>query len=201
MAGLFAIFCVAAPYARLQLQIVPPFIPIQATIVFINDLIITALIIAQFWVVRWTWLLVLAGAFLFTALIFVPVTLTFPGVFAPRGLLGAGLQTAGWISACWHLGFPIGLIIAMLVRGSRETTGVCRLSFGWAIALCVALTTVIVCGLTWAILAYGEILPPILQNNIQQIQSFAPTNGPIMVLDALAFLLLWRRGVRCSTFG
>ena len=98
MACLLAAFCITLPYASLQLPVVTAFVPVNATIVIINDLITAALIVAQFWVVRWTWLLVLASGFFFTALMFIPFTLTFPGVFAPSGLLGAGLQTAAWIA-------------------------------------------------------------------------------------------------------
>jgi signal transduction histidine kinase len=194
MAGLLAISCVTLPYARLQLPIITAFIPIQATVIVFNDLITAALIVAQFWVVRWTWLLVLAGAYLFTALFYVPVLLTFPDVFAPSGLLGADLQTAAWMSITWHLGLPIGLIITMLVRGSGETTPTCQRSPGSAIALCIALVTAIVCGLAWAILAYDEILPGIFRNSFQQVRSIAPMVVSAMALQAVVFLLLWRRG-------
>jgi signal transduction histidine kinase len=194
IAGLLAIFCITAPYARLQLQPVTAFVPIQATIIVVNDLIIAALIISQFWVVRWTWLLVLADGYLFSALFFASYTLTFPGVFAPLGFLGARLQTAAWLAVLWHLGLPIGLIIALFVRGSRETTGITQRSPGSAIALSFALVTAIVCGLTWAVLAYDEIMPPILMNDFQRFQSIIPVMVPIMALDVIAFLWLWRKG-------
>ena len=194
MTGLLAIFCVTLPYARHQLPIVPAFIPIQATVIIFNDLITAALIIAQFWVVRWTWLLALASAYLFSALCFVSYTLTFPGVFAPLGLLGAGLQTAAWLAIFWHLGLPLGLIITMLARGSRETTGMRQRSPGSAIALSAALVIAIVCGLTWAVLAYEEILPRIFMNSLQRFQNITPTLASIMALDVVAFVLIWRKG-------
>ena len=40
----------------------------------------------------------LAGGYLFTALIVIPWALTFPGLFAPGGLLSPGLQTTAWLS-------------------------------------------------------------------------------------------------------
>jgi hypothetical protein len=36
--------------------------------------------------------------------------LTFPGVFAPGGLLGAGLQSTAWLYILWHAGFPLFVI-------------------------------------------------------------------------------------------
>jgi signal transduction histidine kinase len=193
MAGLLAIFCITVPYADLPLQPVPAFIPVYATAMAIIDLITATLIFAQFWVARWTWLLVLASGFFFTAVIAIPFALTFPGAFAPSGLLGAGTQTAAWLSACWHLGSPAFLIVAILVRGSRETASTWQRSPGLAIALGVALVAAIVCGLTWAILAYGEILPWIYvyripgHNNVDLLM-------PMIVLSVIAFVLLWMWG-------
>jgi len=191
MVVLLAVFCIAAPYADLPLQPVTAFIPIYATTIVIINLITAALLIAQFWVARWTWLLVLASGYLFTALIFIPFALTFPGAFAPSGLLGAGSQTAPWLGACWSLVSPIFLITAVLVRTSRETTGICPRAPGMAIVLSVALVTAIVCCLTWAIVANDAILPRIYVDG-----GHMPLNNipPIMALDVIAFVLLWRRG-------
>src|SRR5438045_3849369 len=141
MAGLLAILCLTAPYAHLPLKHVTAFIPVCATALAFIDLTIAALIFAQFWVVRWTWLLVLASGFFFTGLISVPYALTFPQAFAPSGLLGAGPQTAAHLSLCWRLATPTVLIISILVRGSRDTTGIWQRSPGLAIALSVALVT------------------------------------------------------------
>ena len=108
MACLLAVFCLTLPYARVQLQYFTAFIPIYGTTLVIINLITAAFLFTQFWVARWTWLLVLASGFLFTALTFVAFTLTFPGVFAPSGLLDAGPQTEILLSGsacariCYH---------------------------------------------------------------------------------------------------
>jgi len=54
---------------------------------------------------------ILAGAYLFTAFMTVAHALTFPGLFAPTGLLGAGPQSTAWLYMFWHGGFPL-LVIA-----------------------------------------------------------------------------------------
>ncbi len=205
---MLAIFCIAAPFAHLPLPRVTAFIPVYATAMAITNLIAAALIFAQFWVARWTWLLVLACGFFFYALIAVPYALTFPEAFAPSGLLGAGPQTAAWISACWQLGSPMFLIIAILARGSRETTGLWQGSPGPAIALGIALITAIVCGLTWAVVANNHMLPLIYiyrvphHNNLNLFL-------PMIALSIIALVLLWVRQqsvldlwlmVMCSTW-
>src|SRR5205085_1606138 len=77
MGGLLAIFLVVEPYADRPLPRVTAFIAVYSAVLAIVNLIASALILAQFWVVRWTWLLVLAGGFFFAALIAVSYALTF----------------------------------------------------------------------------------------------------------------------------
>jgi signal transduction histidine kinase len=191
MAVLLAILCMVAPYANLPLQRFTAFIPVYATAMAIIDLITAALIFAQFWVVRWTWLLVLACGFFFTGLIDVPYALAFPEAFAPSGLLGAGAQTAAQLSLCSRLASPIVLIIALLVRESRGTAGIWRRSPGQAIALSIALVSVIACGLTWAIVANEHLLPMIFVNRLQNNLDLLL---PIIALTVIPFALLWVRG-------
>ena len=69
---------VAAPFASVQLRQFEAFIPVSQTFIFVNDLITSVLLIAQFVIVRWRAILVLASGYLFTALIDVTQLLTFP---------------------------------------------------------------------------------------------------------------------------
>jgi signal transduction histidine kinase len=191
MAVLLATLCIVAPYANLPLQRFTAFIPVCATAMAIIDLSTAALIFAQFWVVRWTWLLVLACGFWFTGLLAVPYALTFPEAFAPSGLLGAGAQTAAQLSLCSRLVSPTVLIIAILVREARRTASIWQRSPGPAIVLSIALVSAIVCGLTWAIVANDHILPRIdvyrLHNNLDLLL-------PIIALTLIPLVLLWVRG-------
>nr|WP_258365367.1 MASE4 domain-containing protein [Burkholderia pyrrocinia] len=42
--------------------------------------------------------------------------LTFPGVFTPTGLLGAGPHSAAWLWIFWHGGFPFFVILSVSTR-------------------------------------------------------------------------------------
>ena len=195
MAFLLLAFCIAAPYASLQLQPVVAFIPIYATAIFFTDLMTAILLLAQFWVVRWTWLLVLASGFLFTALIFVPFLLTFPGVFTPSGLLGAGLQTASTFSLCLHVGIWIFLIAAICIRPILpQTPGEGPRTGPGTMALGVLLVTALVCLLTWAILANDKMLPAFFIDNFEFHRSIGSILGLIIVLNLIALFLLWAKG-------
>ena len=59
----------------------------------------------QYTILGWRELLVLANGYLFSALIVIPHALTYPGAFAAKGFLGAGLQSTPWLYTYWHFGF------------------------------------------------------------------------------------------------
>src|ERR1700752_2517343 len=97
---------IIAPFASVPLPGFAAFVPISQSLIFINDLITSMLLMAQFMIVGWRSILVLAVGYLFTALLAIIQLLTFPGAFTPTGLLGAGLQTTAWLYEFWHSGFP-----------------------------------------------------------------------------------------------
>ena len=84
------LFSAIAPFATKQLTHVPAFIPAYESALVLSDLITAVLLFGQFNFLRSRPLLVLACGYLFTAVIAFVHMLTFPGVFSPTGLLGAG---------------------------------------------------------------------------------------------------------------
>src|SRR5258708_40314648 len=66
--ALLVAFVVTAPFTYVQLPRVDAFIPVLGTAIVLNDLVTSALLFAQFSVVRRPALLVLASGYLFTAL-------------------------------------------------------------------------------------------------------------------------------------
>jgi hypothetical protein len=124
--ALLTAFGVTAPFANAQLPRVDAFIPILETAIVINDVITSALLFSQFFIVRRAGLLVVASGYFFTALIVISHALTFPGVFAPKGLLGAGLQSTVWLYIFWHLGSPLAVIVYVLTKDGavRNAVGI-----------------------------------------------------------------------------
>jgi len=191
MAGLLVTACVAAPYANIPLRHVSAFIAVYATAMAIIDLTTAALIFAQFWVVRWTWLLVLACGFLFTGLIAIPYGLAFPETFAPSGLLDARAQTAAQLSLCARLVSPSALIAALLLRETRGAQDQWPFSPGLTVLSSVALVTAIVVALTWATVRSDHVLPWIYVNSLQANLGLLV---PIIILTVVPLGLLWLRG-------
>src|SRR3954468_14063088 len=112
----------AGPLSSVPLTRIDAFIPVYGTAIFVNDLITAALLFAQFSVLRSRALLALANGYLLTALIAIPWTLTFPGVFAPGGLLGAGLQSTVWLYVVSHAGYALFVITYSLLKHADPIT-------------------------------------------------------------------------------
>ncbi|WGD55213.1 MASE4 domain-containing protein [Bradyrhizobium sp. CB1650] len=104
---LIALFLAGGPLSATQVGRIDAFVPAYATAMFVSDLITAVLLFAQFSILRSRALLVIGSGYLFTALILIPWTLTFPGVFTRGGLLGSGLQSSPWLYIVWHSGFPM----------------------------------------------------------------------------------------------
>src|SRR5712692_4618255 len=113
---LVAFFITARPLSTIPLARIDSFIPAYATAMLVNDSITAVLLFAQFSILHSRALLAISSGYLFTALMLIPWMLTFPGVFAPSGLLGAGLQSTAWLYILWHAGFPTFVIAYALLQ-------------------------------------------------------------------------------------
>src|SRR5688572_7740621 len=105
-----ALFLAAAPFATTPLAQVWAFIPLYEGSLVITDMITAVLLFGQFSFSRSRGVLLLATGYLFTALIAIAHALTFPGLFTPGGLLGAGPQSTAWLYMFWHGAFPVFVI-------------------------------------------------------------------------------------------
>jgi len=143
----------AWPLSSVQLGRIDAFVPAYSTALFVIDLITAVLLFAQFSNLRSRALLVIASGYLFAALIVIPWLLTFPGVFTPGGLFGAGLQTTNWLYILWHAGFPMFVIAYALLKNADPAKALWRGSAGAAILLSMAMTAAVVCAATLLVTA------------------------------------------------
>ena len=186
-AGVFALL---QPFAKLPLPPVWPFIPIYETLVVINDLITAVLLLGQFAIVRSRAVLVLAAGYLFTAAMATFHALTFPGLFAPDGLLGAGPQTTAWLYMAWHGGFPAFIAVYALLKGGRFDHW--RRANRTAALACVAAAPLLAVAITVVATRFHGWLPAIMDGNhysAEEITAAAATWG----LNLVALGILWQR--------
>lgn len=105
------LFMAAAPFAAVALEPFPAFISIYVTALVIFDLITAVLLFGQYRALGSRGLLVLGGAYLFTATATAAYALIFPGLFTPTGLLGSGPQSSSALYILWHAGFPLAVMV------------------------------------------------------------------------------------------
>jgi signal transduction histidine kinase len=194
VAALLVALALTIPFTNIQLPRVDAFIPAFETAIIFNDLVTAALLFSQFSIMRWRALLVLANGFLFTALIVIPHALTFPGAFAPTGLLGAGLQTTAWLYYFWHIGSPLAIIGYVLFKDKDNKVGRSERSPAAVIGWSVALMILTVCVLTWVAIEADMFLPRIMAGSVEANRDVLLQIGALTAsLNAVALVLLWLR--------
>ena len=190
-------FGFAVPLAGRPLSELNALFPSLDAIVFVTELITSALLFAQFSILGSPALFALASGYLFTALIVIPHALTFRGAFSPTGLLGAGIQTGSWLFIFWHVGFAVALLAYALLRKKDRSDPVSATSMVPVIAWSAACIFGLVCILTWLSTAGATLLPAIISDQTH-ISPFViyPVLLTIVILAAgLAVLAVQRRSV------
>ena len=190
-------FGVFAPFAHRPLPRLDAFIPFFEGIIFVTDFITSVLLFAYFSIYHSRALLALASGYLFTSLIVIPHVLTFPGVFSPTGLLGAGLQSTGWLYIFWHIGFPAAVLVYAWLKDEKRANSHTHASalpvFGWSAAIVFSL----VCGLTLLATAGDEFLPRLFidRTHLAPFNSYAIAFALCVCAIALIVLGVGRRSL------
>jgi signal transduction histidine kinase len=190
---LVAFFVTAGPLSKVQLARIDAFIPAYASAMLVIDSITAVLLFAQFSILRSRALLLISSGYLFTALMLIPWVLTFPGVFAPGGLLGAGLQSTVWLYILWHVGFPGFVIAYALVKDADPARRLWRGPVHVAILSSVAVTAGIVCAAAFLVTAGDELLPRLMLDTVHLSVLWDYAAGFAALLSVLAIGVLWAR--------
>ena len=187
-----AAFAAVAPFASIPLQRFDSFVPAMAAITFVTDLVTAVLLFGQFAATGSRALLVLASGYLFTSLIAIPFALTFPGAFAPAGLLGAGSQSAPWLALSVRFGFAMATVgYAVLTSGKHTKVSIepsprSAIFWSWAIII------VVVSMLIWTVTTGHDLLPSLLLGGkVLPLLHYA--TGMVALLYMLALWMLWHR--------
>jgi PAS domain S-box-containing protein len=183
------LFACAAPFAAVPLTPVPAFVASYQSGLVVNDLITAILLYSQFGLLRSRALLLLASGYLFTAIAAIVHLLTFPGVFAPAGLLGAGPQTTAWLYVVWHGGFPL-LVLGYALLKEKDGGAKIRGSVGGAILGSVISVGVTISVVAWVAIAKGDSVPIIVSGGqfnsalvgIESVAGFVILTAPLLVL-------------------
>jgi len=192
----FGIVCAAVVIGYVGLVPLPRsdgFIPAVQAIIAAIDFITAVLLFAQYATERSRSLLVLGAGYLFTFMIVVTHTLTFPGAFTPDGLLGAGQQTAAWLYIVWHLALPVAAFAYALLKTKPISAAGIDAAPTVAIRRTVTLVVPAAVLVVWGAIAAGDWLPTL----VLSARTFASTASIVTTLpfaaSVIAFVALWRR--------
>jgi diguanylate cyclase (GGDEF)-like protein len=187
------LFLASAPFAKVQLERVDAFIPVYETALVIFDLITAILLFGQFAFLRSRALLVLASGYLFTSTMTAAHALSFPGLFAPQGLLGAGPQTTVWLYVFWHVGFTLFVLAFALLKNDKSGSEAPDRGARVEIALSVGLVLLLTVSLTVLATVGQATLPPIMLGDRYGPGSYLIALGG-WPLALLTLAVLLRRG-------
>jgi signal transduction histidine kinase len=198
IAGLLGVILLAAFGAAYALRDVllprqDAFVPIANTIITINDVITAALLSTQYSVTRHRALLVLASGYLFKALLLIPHALTFPGAFAPAGLLGAHTQTTAWLYQAQHIAFLLAAIGYTMLRDRPDPAAANNRRAAVPIMASFAAVAAAVLILTYITTADASLLPPIMADPMHISSGFQRTGQRVMLLIGCGAILVFRR--------
>lgn len=181
------------PYARTPGPVIAAFIPIGVTAVILLDLITALLFLLQYHRHGRPSTLALGCAYLYTGLVVIPYILTFPGVFSPDGLLGAGSQSAAWLWLFWHGGFPALLLLHVTILYREQRSDVRLRAPAPASTLLSAtlatLLTVVALG-TLATLGH-DWLPAVIQRDNYHPPATPGIGLIVCLLNLIALVALW----------
>jgi diguanylate cyclase (GGDEF)-like protein len=190
--GSSLLFAALAPNARTAWPPAPAFIAGYQSALALNDLVTAALLYGQCSALRSRALLLLAAGYVFTAGLAIVHALTFPGLFAAHGLLGAGMQTTAWLYMLWHGGFPLAVIGYRLLSGTpaeplpagrsmrAATVGSVLAAAALALA-CTLLTTV------------GEPWLPVIMDGPHYTPAMTVVVGAVWLGTLASVGVLWHR--------
>src|SRR3954451_12414066 len=144
---------------QVKLAAIDALVPLYGMALFVTDSITAALLFTQFSIVRSRALLVISSGYVWTALIVIPWLLSFPGVFAPNGLLGgSSSEITVWLYTLWHAGFPL-FVIAYAFLKDRDTVRPLSGSAGSAILSSAGMTATAIAVATYFLVTHQASLP------------------------------------------
>ncbi len=190
IASLGAIALAAAPFARVVVGTFPGFVTLYGGAVMMGLAITATILFGQYALSRKVSLLALACGTLFSAIVFVPYILAFPGS-GVGPIVGAPANTSTYLWIVWHTALPGAFAAyALLSRhdgarrvGSRRTT------------VAVAGTVVAAYAAIQLVFALGRFLPPLSQNG-EYLAGIYLALGAVVVLAGTALVVLQRRSGR-----
>jgi PAS domain S-box-containing protein len=190
--ALVALFVASIPFSRWRVIEVPAFVPSVVGAAIVALVLTAVLFYVQYRIERDLKLALLALAYGYSALTQTLYVLTFPGIFSPNGLFGAGPQTASLVFVASQVGFgafiiAVGIAARRNWRMSRD--GVRVLAISTLLVTC-AFAILVTAGYNWIEApSVGHVYSPI----------WARVAVPVMAVEMLVGLAIVSAGLETVT--
>jgi two-component sensor histidine kinase len=188
----FVACAVVAPFP-VHLPRIDGFVPFILAIIFVADFLTAVLLFSQTTIIATRAILILANGYLFSALIVIPHALTFPGAFASKGLLGAGVQSSGWLNVFWHFGFLAAAAGYACLKDGEHRSDAVPTSALPAFLRSLAIQICVVCALTWGVTAGDRFMPRLFFDDLTNAPLVHYAAGMLVLISVLVLLLMWSR--------
>lgn len=187
-AGVIVVLCfgmvLVVPFATVAPPQLTPFIPVVQTAICGFGMTTAFFLLSQYRLRPQRALLALASGYLSSGIFAFLQTLAFPGAYAPHGLIGNGLTSAGWFFLLWHLSFPLSVIVYATWKAEPAHNDSSPLR---TIGIVVAAVLAIVAALSWLVMSDTGILPAL------SVTAFNLQSGFLLALSIVALGCLYYR--------
>lgn len=188
------LFVASLPFLRTPLPAFPAFMAVYDAALFVVYLITAVLLYSHGHTLCSRALMLLADGFLFVACIIVPHLLTFPDLFAPTGLLGAGLQSTAWLYQLWHGGFPLFVLLYVRqARRERRRTGTASLAVRPSVSRHIVASLAVAGAASLIALQQDSVLPVLMKDWTVYVRDMTVVSMLPWALNLLALWMLWRK--------
>jgi len=189
--AMLAVSAVVAPFEARQIGSIDSFLPVVQTVTSAADLLTATLLFAQYSVQPHRALLVVAGGYIFAGSFAFLQTLSFPGAYAPNGLIGDVYNTPAWFFVLWYTTFPLAILAYALLKDRASAS---RLSTTASIAITLISVFGAVALLSWLAIAQTRHLPSFFTTGLMlQTPLSNQFNVGLSLLGCLVLLVLFVR--------
>jgi len=190
VALVFILLLVALPSHNVHVGTVPGLVPALDAAMLVCDLISAAILYAQATVFRSRALTVLASGYVVSGLLLIPWALTFPGVVSEGGLLGAKVNTTGWIAVCWRLSLPAAIFLYGWLKRADATDRPIAERPPARVLQAVLISITLVVLVTLLTTLGHDLLPSFFINRSEVIQSRLITVNVVVIAWTIAAMIV-----------
>lgn len=191
VAVMLAVSALLAPFVSLQIGRMDSILPVVQTVTSAADLLTATLLFAQYSVQPHRALLVAASGYIFAGSFAFLQTLSFPGSYAPNGLIGDVYNTPAWFFVLWYTTFPLSILAYALLKDRGKNS---RVSTTASIVTTLACVCGMVALLSWLAIGETRHLPSFFTAGLMlQTPLSNQFNIGLTLLDCLVLVVLFVR--------